>query len=171
MTKRVQLLTIFTLLPRRVWWIIIHTSTRFPIVVLDIEIRIKWETFGSWNYGNLKCGIYVKRKTNWAVYVNVRKTLRAHVWYLRFVRMDENRKRAMACATRLCSSSLSHALFPVLINQTALSTKLLRFNRLYSTARLFSSPNRTNLPLLTQAKRRYGFSTKEDPVASRKQTS
>lgn len=23
----------------------------------------KWETFGSWNYGNLKCGIYVKRKT------------------------------------------------------------------------------------------------------------
>ncbi|KAK9221413.1 hypothetical protein WN944_009839 [Citrus x changshan-huyou] len=80
--------------------------------------------------------------------------------------MDENRKRAMACATRLCSSSLSHALFPVLINQTAVSTKLLRFNRLYSTARLFSSPNRTNLPLLTQAKRRYGFSTKEDPVAS-----
>ncbi|XP_044466957.1 peptide deformylase 1B, chloroplastic isoform X2 [Mangifera indica] len=74
----------------------------------------------------------------------------------------------MACSVWLHSSSLSHTLLPVLCRQTTISTTSLRFNRLSSAARFFSSSiDRTNSPVLVQAKRRGGSSSlKEDLVAS-----
>ncbi|KAJ0113615.1 hypothetical protein Patl1_02771 [Pistacia atlantica] len=73
----------------------------------------------------------------------------------------------MACSAWLHSSSLSHTLLPVLCRQTTISTIFLRFNRLSSAARFFSSIGRTNALVLAQAKRRDGsLLLKEDLVAS-----
>ncbi|KAK9272409.1 hypothetical protein L1049_002781 [Liquidambar formosana] len=73
----------------------------------------------------------------------------------------------MACATWLRSSSLSHALLPILCHRTSLSTTLRRFHRLSSTDRFVPYGNRFKNPLMAvhaQAKR--GFSLKEDEVAT-----
>ncbi|XP_031264010.1 peptide deformylase 1B, chloroplastic/mitochondrial-like [Pistacia vera] len=73
----------------------------------------------------------------------------------------------MACSAWLHSSSLSHTLLPVLCRQTTISTIFLRFNRLSSAARFFSSIGRTNALVFALAKRRDGsLSLKEDLVAS-----
>ncbi|KAH7577345.1 hypothetical protein JRO89_XS01G0238600 [Xanthoceras sorbifolium] len=72
----------------------------------------------------------------------------------------------MACATWLHSSPLSNTLLPILYRQRTPHSTLLRFKRISSAARFFSSMNRTNSPLLVQAKRRDGFLSKEDQVAT-----
>ncbi|KAK2661743.1 hypothetical protein Ddye_000317 [Dipteronia dyeriana] len=73
----------------------------------------------------------------------------------------------MACSTWLHSSScLSNTLIPILYRQTSIHSTLLRFNRISSAARFFSSPNQTNSTVLLQAKRRDVFVSKEDQVAT-----
>ncbi|KAK1568082.1 hypothetical protein Q3G72_020370 [Acer saccharum] len=72
----------------------------------------------------------------------------------------------MASATWLHSSCLSNTLLPILYRKTTLQPTLLRFNRISSAARFFSSPNQTNSSVLVQAKRRDGFLSKEDQVAT-----
>ncbi|KAJ4729242.1 Peptide deformylase [Melia azedarach] len=72
----------------------------------------------------------------------------------------------MACATWFNSSSLTHTFLPVLYRQTAVSTTFLRFSRICSTSRFFSSMNRTSSPVLGHVKRRDAFLSKEDQVAS-----
>ncbi|KAK3183583.1 hypothetical protein Dsin_030869 [Dipteronia sinensis] len=75
-------------------------------------------------------------------------------------------KSGMATATWLHSSCLSNTLVPILYRKTTLHSTLLRFNRISSAARFFSSPNQTNSSVLVQAKRRDGFLSKEDQVAT-----